>query len=494
MGSRRARCPSPGELEPVPGTARRVRRAPWDPRGPTATTGASRYRDRRTTPNRAGRGRRRSRSAAESGMIGRLAAGTASDPSAPSSHRRRDTSLDREPAFATPRRGRGQAPLHRHGERARARLPARRADPAPRPREPGAGARGRRRQPRGDEPRAILTRIAYERSPGVALSTVGFGASNHRDAMRERLADAGAGNYLSGYGVTALHGMVIHRLEVAPLVARVGAERPSRSRSRTPTAEGVLLAEVEGGSGRRLPASRALAEAALDPLRVPPTAIPREPPPCSRRRTPAGRSCVSRPAWERRRARCSFASSPELGHVLAGPVPARRRPRRWIEGTLGEATSRQAIRCRSCSREISPPFPHGPAPPPAHEVPRGPPHEAGALAAGRGTPRRAARSHRRRLERDDARRPGSPLVARELSPPPVQDPDAGQVARYLHLRDAVEVGPVVESLARRREAAPTRPHHHVEAVRCCLTGGSRGGAGEQGVGFLPRGGRGSFGT
>ncbi len=44
-------------------------------------------------------------------------------------------------------------------------------------------------------PDAILARIADERAQGVALSTVGFGTGNYRDAMMERLADAGDGNY-----------------------------------------------------------------------------------------------------------------------------------------------------------------------------------------------------------------------------------------------------------------------------------------------------------
>lgn len=44
-------------------------------------------------------------------------------------------------------------------------------------------------------PDAILLRIAHERARGVELSTVGFGMGNYRDAIMERLADAGDGNY-----------------------------------------------------------------------------------------------------------------------------------------------------------------------------------------------------------------------------------------------------------------------------------------------------------
>jgi hypothetical protein len=94
--------------------------------------GASRYRDRRTTPNRAGRGRRRSRSAAESGMIGRLAAGTASIRARPP-----HTAGATPPSIGSPPSPRpagawsgALAPPWRAGSSSPA---GRRADPAPRP-------------------------------------------------------------------------------------------------------------------------------------------------------------------------------------------------------------------------------------------------------------------------------------------------------------------------------------------------------------------------
>ncbi len=45
------------------------------------------------------------------------------------------------------------------------------------------------------EPEALLKRIAAYKEAGVTLSTVGFGDGNYRDAMMERLANQGNGNY-----------------------------------------------------------------------------------------------------------------------------------------------------------------------------------------------------------------------------------------------------------------------------------------------------------
>ena len=44
-------------------------------------------------------------------------------------------------------------------------------------------------------PDAILATIAEQRKRGIQLSTIGLGVGNYKDAMMERLADAGDGNY-----------------------------------------------------------------------------------------------------------------------------------------------------------------------------------------------------------------------------------------------------------------------------------------------------------
>jgi hypothetical protein len=41
----------------------------------------------------------------------------------------------------------------------------------------------------------ILKLVEMRRKQGITLSTVGFGRGNYKDAMMERLADAGDGNY-----------------------------------------------------------------------------------------------------------------------------------------------------------------------------------------------------------------------------------------------------------------------------------------------------------
>ncbi len=236
---------------------------------------------------------------------------------------------------------------------------------------------------------------------------------------------------------------------------------------------GVLPAEVEGVI--RLVAAcfeGALAEAAVDPIRVEPTASPRDPPRCSYRRTPAGQIRILLQARERYWARYSFQFAHELGHVLSGSGPSPRRPWRWIEETLCEAASQYAIRCLSRRWETSPPFPRwsGYAPAftryledhyakPGHSLPDGARLDEW------------LRSHRDRLEQDGFRRADNTLVARELSPIFVSDPDAWRAVRYLNFRDAVEVGSVAELFARWRKASPTRLLHHVDAVQRCLTCG-----------------------
>src|SRR5690606_39372171 len=45
------------------------------------------------------------------------------------------------------------------------------------------------------DPRALETRIEAGRKSGVAFSVLGFGGGNYNDALAERLADVGNGNY-----------------------------------------------------------------------------------------------------------------------------------------------------------------------------------------------------------------------------------------------------------------------------------------------------------